>query len=115
MRYSQNVKSTFKNKVSTDIVSLPDKEILSRHSRLTSSTKKGLTLHSNKKGLLIPEKDISKFVNHPVELFLSQYELSFYGVIKKIAPLDEDIFKISIGFTESTPLYYRECIEDLLN
>ena len=112
----QNTKSTCnEDQISTNIISLYDKEILSYHSKLTAITKKGLTLHSSKKCLLVPETDIAKFVNHPVELFLSKYELPFHGVIKKIDPMDKDLFKISVGFTENTPLYYRECMEDLLN
>ena len=101
--------------VSTEIISLNKKEILSRYSQLTSVSKKGLTVHSNKKFFLVPEKDFSKFLNQPVELFLSQYELPFYGVLKKIHPITKDLFEICIDFTKSTPLFYRECVEDLLN
>ena len=101
--------------ISTEIVSLAEKEILSRYSRLTSATKKGLTVHSNKKFFLVPERDFIKFLNHPVELFLSQYELPFYGIITKIYPIEKDLFEIRIDFMENTPLYYRECVEDLLN
>lgn len=116
MRLTQNTKDTFnKNKISTDIISLPEKEILFCHSQLTSISKQGLTFHSSKQYFLVPEKELSKFLNHPVELFLSQYELPFYGVIKEICPVEKDIFEIHIGFMESTPLYYRECVEDLLN
>ena len=116
MRFSQNTKSIFSgNKISTDIISLPEKEILSCHNQLTSISKKGLTFRSDKKHLLVPEKILSEFLNHPVELFLSQYELPFYGVIKEINFVEKGVFEIRIGFMESTPLYYRECMEDLLN
>ena len=101
--------------ISTEIVSLTEKEILSRYSQLASVTKKGLTVHSKKKFFLVPEKDFLKFLNHPVELFLSQYEMPFYGIITKICPIEKDIFEIRIDFMENTPLYYRECVEDLLN
>lgn len=116
MRISQNIKSTFnKGKISTDIISWPEKEILSSYSQLTSISKKGLIFHSNRQYLLIPEKDISKFLDQPVELFLSQYELPFHGVIKAIKSVKKDVFEIHIDFMESTPHYYRECMEDLLN
>ena len=111
--YGQN--SETKSEISTNIISLSEKAILSDYSQLTSATKKGLTFRSNKNFLLIPKKDISKFLNHPVELFLSHYELPFFGVLKKILEIKEDLFEISIDFTEETPLYYRECVEDLLN
>ena len=101
--------------VFTDIVSLSKKETLSLHGQLAGVTREGLTVHSDKKFFLIPEKEFSRFLNQPVELFLSQYEIPFYGVLKKICPLEKDLFEIYIDFMENTPLYYRECVEDLLN
>ena len=101
--------------ISTDIISLTKQEILSRHSHLAGVTKKGLTVHSDKKYFLVPEKEFSNFLNHPVELFLSQYEIPFYGIITKICSIRESLFEISVDFTENTPLYYRECVADLLN
>ena len=104
-----------KYNISTDIVSLTRQETLSCHSHLASVTKKGLTVHSDKKFFLVPEKEISRFLNHQVELFLSQYEIPFYGIITKICSIRENLFEISVDFTENTPLYYRECVADLLN
>ena len=104
---------TEENEVFTDIISLSEKVILSKYSQLASVSKKGLTFHARKKFLPFPKRDIFKFLNTPVELFLSHYELPFFGVLKKISEIKEDLFEISIDFTEDTPLYYRECIEDL--
>lgn len=104
-----------KHLISTEIMSLNKKELLSSHSQLAEVSKKGLTVYSDKKFFLVPEKEFSKILNQPVELFLSQYEMSFYGVITKIMAIKKNLFKIFIDFTESTPLYYRECVEDLLN
>lgn len=101
--------------ISAEIMSLAKKEILSRRNRLAGASKQGLTVHSKKKFFLIPEKDTVKFLNHPVELFLSQYELSFYGIIKTIRKLNENLFEVRVGFEESAPLYYRECVADLLS
>ena len=108
-------KTTGKYNISTDIVSLTRQETLSRHSHLAGVTEKGLTVHSDKKFFLVPEKELSTFLNHPVELFLSQYEIPFYGIISKICSIRENLFEISVDFTENTPLYYRECVADLLN
>ena len=113
----QNKNSFRDNKclVSTDIVSLSKKKTLSYKSHFISADKKGLTVRSNKKDFFIPEREFSQFLNHPVELFLSLYELPFYGVILKINPIKKSFFEIRIGFMESTPLFYRECLNDLLN
>ena len=102
-----------KHNISTEIISLSQEKILSRHSRLSSATAKGLIIRSKK--FFSTKKDIYKFLNQPVQLFLSQYELSLYGVIAKIQPLEGDMFDIHVDFTESVPLYYRECVADLLN
>lgn len=102
-------------KIFTEIVSLNKQEILFRYSHLIGVTKKGLTFHSDKKSFLASEKDFLKFLNHPVELFLSHYELLFHGIIKNIRFLEKDLLEICIDFMENTPLFYRECVEDLLN
>ena len=103
------------DKVFTDIISLSEKVILSTCSQLATASKKGLVFHSKKQFLPFPQRDILRFLNQPVELFLSHYELPFFGVLKNISEIEEDLFEISVDFTKETPLYYRECIEDLLN
>ncbi|MCZ0932124.1 MAG: hypothetical protein OXJ52_03115 [Oligoflexia bacterium] len=103
------------NKIWTDLISLKTKEVLSPYSELVSVTKQGLTVQSKRKFFNISESDFPKFLNSPVELFLSQYEIPFYGVIKKIQLKKKDIFEIKLNFMESAPSYYRECVTDLLN
>lgn len=108
-------KTKNKHVISTDIMSATQKKLLSRNSRLSGISTKGLTLQSKKKYLLIPEKDFSRFLNQPVELLLSQYELPFDGVVTQISSIEEDLFEIQIDFSKNTPLYYKECVEALLN
>ena len=103
------------DKIFTDIVSLSDKITLSKYSRLTSASKKGLVFYSKKKFFPMSKRELLRFLNQPVELFLSPFELSFFGVFKSISEVKKDKFKILVDFTKETPLYYRECIEDLLN
>ena len=107
-------KTKQENKVWADLISLKTKDILSSHSELTAVTKQGLTVQAKRKFFNISENDFPKFLNNPVELFLSQYEIPFYGVIKKINTKKKDIFEIKISFMESAPDYYRECVTDLL-
>ena len=90
-------------------------EILSHQSKLVSVTKKGLTVHTKKQFFNISKKDFPKILNDSVELFLSQYEIPFYGVISQIQQKEKDLFEIKINFTDNTPIYYRECVNDLLN
>ena len=104
-----------RNQISTNIISLSEKAILSHYSRLASATKKELIFYSHKKCLPFSKVNFIKFVGHPVELFLSHYELPLFGVVRKISEIKENVFEISIGFPKDTPLYYRECVADLLN
>ena len=103
------------NKIWTDLISIKTKEILSYQNELISVTKQGLTVLCKKEFFNISENDFIKFLNSPVELFLSQYELPFYGRIKKIKAKKKNLFEIKISFMEDTPIYYRECVSDLLN
>ena len=102
------------HKIWTDLVSIKTKETLSSYSELASVTRQGLTVKSKKEFFCVSESDFPRFLNSPVELFLSQYEIPFYGVIKHIRKIGKNIFEVSIRFTKDTPSYYRECVTDLM-
>ena len=110
----KNVKNKT-DKIWTDLVSIKTKEIISHCGKLVSVTKQGLTVQSKKESFNISEGDFPRFLNHRIELFLSQYEFSFYGIIKQIRRIEKNIFEIKIGFTKDVPIYYRECVTDLMN
>ena len=103
------------DKIFTDIICLSEKIILSKQSQLASASKRGLVFHSKKQCLPFSKKDLLKFLNQPVELFLSDYELPFFGVLKQVVEIKKGVFEIFVDFSKETPLYYRECVEDLLN
>ena len=103
-----------KIKIWADLISLKTKDILSPQSELTAVTKNGLIVQTKKQFFNISENDFPRFLNNPVELFLSQYEIPFYGVIKKINIKEKGSVEIKISFLESAPDYYRECVTDLL-
>ena len=100
----------------SDIISLSENRLLAKQSRLISVTKKGLIFQMSAKQILAPKQSILKtFLNHHVELFLSNYELPMNGLVKDVSLVGENSFEIFIGFTENTPSFYRACVEDLLN
>ena len=103
------------NKIWTDLISLKTEEVLSSRSELISVTKQGLTVLLKKQCFNISESDFPKFLNTSVELFLSQYEIPLYGVIKKIKRKKKNVFEIKINFMETSPIYYKECLIDLFN
>jgi len=102
------------HQISTDIFFSNKKEKLSQ-GLLVKVSKKGFIVQSSREFLHVLEENFYKFLNQPVEIFLSQYEVLFYGVIQQISSVSKDLFEIKIGFTKNTPLYYKECVEDLLS
>ena len=115
MKKKSGKDNKFKEIISTDIISLSEKKILSYYSKLTSASKEGLIFHSYKHFFSIPQTEFSKFLNQPVEIFLSHYKLPFFGILKNISEIKKGVFEINISFTKETPFFYRECVEDLLN
>ena len=104
------------NKIWTELISINTEEVLSSYSELISVTKQGLTVLAKRKFFNLPENSFTKALNLPVELFLSQYEIPFYGIIKEIKRTKrKDSFEIKISFMDSTPTYYRECLTDLFS
>lgn len=103
------------NKIWTELISINTEEILSPYSELISVTKHGLTVLAKRKFFHLPENNFTKVLNAPVELFLSQYEIPFYGIIRQIKRKKKESFEIDISFMDSTPAYYRECLTDLFN
>lgn len=104
-----------KNKIVSDIKSLDQKKVLIKDSRLVSVTSKGLCFFSKTKQLKVSKNFLfSSFLNHPVELFLSEYELNLDGVIHAVSLVGKDLFEIHIQFTETTPQFYRDCFVDLV-
>ena len=104
-----------KNNIVSDITSLEKKGVLAAQIQLVNVDREGFYFHLNQDQILIPKQSfLKKFLNHYVELFLSEYELKFEGIIKRVSPIDKNLVEVHIGFTESTPTFYRECILDLM-
>ena len=112
---NMNTITETENTVWTELVSMNTKETLSSYSELISASKQGLTVLVKGDFFNIPKNGFAKVLNAPVELFLSQYELLFHGIIKEIKRKRGNSFEIKISFMDDTPTYYRECLTDLFN
>ncbi len=105
-----------KNKILSDIISLEKKDILANQTQLVNVNKNGFYLRFKKDQILVKEENfLKKFLNHYVEIFLSEYELKAEGIIKHLSLIDKNLFEVHIAFTESTPTFYRECVSDLMS
>ena len=102
-------------KILTDVIALKTREILSKYNELTLVDKRGLVIKTKKDSFPSSIEGRKKFLNLPVELFLSQYEIPFYGEIDSIEDLEDGLVEIKIRFLSQTPQYYRDCIGELLN
>ncbi|MBC6414848.1 MAG: hypothetical protein GDA46_00410 [Bdellovibrionales bacterium] len=103
------------NKVLTDIIILNTRKILFRCSELVLANKTGLTFRIKKTSFDFSQRETQNFLNLPVELFLSQYEIPFFGEIDFIQDIDKYFLEVKIRFMSETPFYYRECLGELLN
>ena len=104
-----------KVKILTDVVALQTREILSKYNEVVLADNKGLVIQTKKESFPSSEKDREKLLNLSVELFLSQYEIPFFGEIASIEDLENGWIEIKIRFLSQTPYYYRECMGELLN
>jgi len=104
-----------KVKVLTDVMALQSREILSKYSELVLANKQGLVIQEKKSSFNFLLENKERLINLPVELFLSQYEIPFYGEIDSIEDLGNEWIEVKVRFLSQTPFYYRECMTELLN
>ena len=105
-----------KNQVVSDIISMERAVALAHQTQLINVDTKGFYFDVKKDQILVPEQVfLKKLLNHYVQLFISKYELKVQGVIKNISFKNRNLFRVHIGFTDTTPAFYKECISDLMS
>ena len=102
-------------KISADIISMNSNDVLYKDFNLVKATTTGLILRKKNPPAYVFKEELLKFLNEPVELFLSQFEYSFYGHIQSITKFSGKSIQLEVCFMDSVPGYYRECVQDLLN
>ena len=99
----------------SDIISITENRALAKKSQLISVNERGLAFKMGADQILMPRQAVLKtFLNHQVELFLSNYELPMEGVVKDVTLSGENVFEIFIGFADSVSPFYKACVADLL-
>lgn len=115
----QKTKKKFfqKNKVLSNIVCLSERKILANDAKLIDIDNNGLHFELKKKEMSDIFKSSAKkdFLDHRVSLVLTGYECRLEGIIKDIHQVKEDSFEIHVGYTEDTPKFYRECVNQLIS
>ena len=114
MQVQDKNQEEFSGEVITDVTSFYSNQKIFSQAKFESASRKGLKFVSSHPPSLT-QSDLSQIIGWPVELFLSGYELMFHGVITEIRVIKKNLFEVYVGFTKNTPMYYKRCIEELLN
>lgn len=102
----------------TELTSLNQYKVLARAASITNASSSGLLMTLNRKDLVPRElrENISMqdLVGQQVVMFLPQMNLDLDGRVVRAQHVGRGIFVIAIQFSDEVPLYWRECLIDLL-
>ncbi len=102
----------------SELTSLNQYKVLARAARITNASTSGLLLTLNRKDLVPRElrENISmqELVGQQVVMFLPQMNLDLDGSVVRAQHTGRGVFVVAIQFSDEVPLYWRECLIDLL-
>ena len=102
----------------TDLTSLSDYEILVRQARIVDTSTSGLLLEVERKHL-VPKNlrenlSLQEIKGLKVAMFLPQMNLDLDGTITRADHIGKGKFEVGIQFSDEVPLYWRECLVELM-
>lgn len=101
-----------------ELTSLAQYKVLARCGRIIDASTSGILMHINRKDLMPRELrenlSLKELVGQHVVMFLPQMSLDLDGRITRADHVGKGVFEIGIQFSEEVPLYWRECLIDLL-
>ena len=102
----------------SELTSLNQYKVLARAGQITDASTSGLQMILDRKDLVPRELrenlSLDELIGQQVVMFLPQMNLDLDGVITRAEHIGRGQFKIGIRFSEEVPLYWRECLIDLL-
>ncbi|MGE0763526.1 MAG: hypothetical protein AB7N80_09640 [Bdellovibrionales bacterium] len=101
-----------------ELTSLNHYKVLARAGQITDASTSGLQMTLERKDLVPRELrenlSLQELVGQQVVMFLPQMNLDLDGVIMRAEHVGRGTFVLGIQFSEDVPLYWRECLIDLL-
>lgn len=102
----------------SELTSLNQYKVLARAGAITNASTSGLQMTIDRKDLIPKELrenlTLNDLVGQQVVMFLPQMNLDLDGTIMRADHIGRGLFNVGIKFSEEVPLYWRECLIDLL-
>ncbi len=101
-----------------ELTSLANYKVLARAGEIIDASTSGLLMYINRKDLIPKELrenlSLKELLGQHVVMFLPQMNLDLDGRITRAHHIGKGVFEIGLQFSEEVPLYWRECLIDLL-
>lgn len=101
-----------------ELTSLKKYKVLARAGNIIDASTSGLLMTVNRKDLVPKELrenlSLEELVGEHVVMYLPQMNLDLDGTVTRADHIGKGIFEIAITFSSEVPLYWRECLVDLL-
>lgn len=101
-----------------ELTSLAHYKVLARCGQIVDASTSGILMHINRKDLIPKELrenlSLQELLGQHVVMFLPQMNLDLDGRITRADHIGKGVFEIGVQFSEEVPLYWRECLIDLL-
>lgn len=101
-----------------ELTSLKQYKVLARSGHIVDASTSGFLMTLGRKDLVPKELrenlSLDSIVGHQVVMFLPQMNLDLDGTIVRAQHIGKGNFQIGIQFSDEVPLYWRECLIDLL-
>lgn len=101
----------------SELSDLGTSEVLASSGHIVDASSSGFLIlfhrdhsHENLKGTL----SFDHLLDSHVSLYLPQMEIDLDGKITRTKHIGKGYFEIGIAFSEDTPVFWRECLKDLL-
>jgi hypothetical protein len=101
-----------------ELTSLAHYRVIARAGQIVDASTSGILMHINRKDLVPKELrenlSLHELLGQHVVMFLPQMNLDLDGRITRADHKGRGMFEIGIQFSEEVPLYWRECLIELL-
>lgn len=101
-----------------ELTSINQYKVLARSGQIVDASPTGFKMVLSRKDLVPKELreniSLKELIGQQVVMFLPQMNLDLDGTITRADHIGKGVFSIGIQFSDDVPLYWRECLIDLL-